>query len=402
MALEKTWRWFGPNDKITLDMLVQMGVEGVVTALHHLPIGVVWTKEEIMKLKNEIESHGLRWSVVESLPVSEDIKICGPNREQHIANYKESLKNLGECGIDTVCYNFMPVLDWCRTSLTYKHNGGGEGLYFDYYTFVAFDVFMLERPNAKADYDAETLQKAEAIFKSLSKEDVDKLVYNIIVVTQGFVNGVIDGSVKDPKGLFLEYISKYKNITKEQYRANMKAFIDDVVPTCEQYNVNLCVHPDDPPFPVLGMPRIVGCADDLRWLRQANPSLRNGITYCTGSLSGRPDNDLVAIAEEFADAIHFVHLRNTQFIGFKSFYESGHLKGSLDMPGIVNALLKEQHRRIAEGRKDIRMPFRPDHGIRILTDLDNDIYNAGYPLCGRMRGLSEISGLMAGIEYNMK
>ncbi len=242
------------------------------------------------------------------------------------------------------------------------------------------------------------------VFPKFSPEKCEELTYIIIVLTQGFVNGVIDGTVKDPKALFLQYISTYKDIDKEKLRANMKAFLDDVIPTCEKYNVNLCVHPDDPPYPVLGMPRIIGCMEDLEWLRKANPSIRNGITFCTGSLSGRPDNDLVAIAEKFADAIHFVHLRNTQHLDDFSFYESGHLKGSLDMPAIVEALLKEQHRRIKEGRKDIRMPFRPDHGIRILNDLDADknIYNAGYPLCGRMRGLAEIAGLMTGIEYNMK
>lgn len=403
MALEKTWRWFGFNDPITLDNLVQMGVEGVVTALHHLPIGVVWEKDEILKVKNAIEAKGMRWSVVESLPVSEAIKTCSAERDLHIENYKKSLQNLGECGIDTVCYNFMPVLDWSRTSLTYKHPGGGEGLYFDFTTFVAWDCYILCRPNAENEYPADVVAKAKEMFKTFSKEKCEELTYIIIVLTQGFVNGVIDGTVKDPKALFLKYISTYKDIDKEKLRANMKRFLDDVIPTCEEYNVNLCVHPDDPPYPVLGMPRIIGCMDDLEWLRKANPSLRNGITYCTGSLSGRPDNDLVAIAERFADAIHFVHLRNTQHLDDFSFYESGHLKGSLDMPAIVEALLKEQQRRIKEGRKDIRMPFRPDHGIRILNDLDADknIYNAGYPLCGRMRGLAEIAGLMTGIEYEM-
>lgn len=400
--LEKTFRWFGPNDPITLDMLVQMGVEGVVTALHHLPIGVVWTKEEIMKLKNFIEAKGLRWSVVESLPVSEDIKTKGKNYAQHIENYKISLRNLGECGIDTVCYNFMPVLDWTRTELRYKHKGGGEGLYFDFPTFVAFDVFILNREGAAKDYPADIVAQAEEIYKKMTQEDQDKLVYIIIVLTQGFVNGVIDGSVKDPKKVFLDYISHYKEIGKDQLRQNLKDFIDAMVPVCEEADVNLCIHPDDPPYPVLGMPRILGCADDIRWLRNANPSLRNGLTYCTGSLSGRRESDLPAIAEEFADAIHFVHLRNTQHLTDRSFYESGHLYGSLDMPMIVEVLLREQKRRIAEGRKDIRMPFRPDHGIRLLTDLDEDKYNVGYPLVGRMRGLAEIDGLQHGIWHLLK
>ncbi len=397
--LEKTWRWFGPNDKISLDYLVQMGVEGVVTALHHLPIGVVWEKDEIMKLKNMIESKGLRWSVVESLPVSEDIKTKGKNYTLHIENYKKSLKNLGECGIDTVCYNFMPVLDWTRTELNFTHKGGGKGLYFHYPTFAAFDIFILNRENADQDYPQDIVKEAEEIYKKMTQKEIDDLVYVIIVLTQGFVNGVIDGSVKDPKKVFMEYISTYKNIGRDDLRHNLKDFIDEMVPVCEEYNVNLCIHPDDPPYPVLGMPRILGCADDIRWLRQANPSLRNGLTFCTGSLSGRRENDLPAIAKEFADSIHFVHLRNTQHLSDRSFYESGHLYGSLDMPKIVEILLREQHRRIAEGRKDVRMPFRPDHGIRLLTDLDNDIYNVGYPLIGRMRGLCEIDGLQHGIGH---
>ena len=400
--LEKTWRWFGPNDRISLDYLVQMGVEGVVTALHHLPIGVVWTKDEINKLKNQIEAKGLRWSVVESLPVSEDIKTKGKNYKQHIENYKQSLKNLGECGVDTVCYNFMPVLDWTRTELNYTHKGGGKGLYFHFPTFAAFDVFILKRENAAQDYSPEILKEAEEIYKKMSQKDMDDLVYVIIVLTQGFVNGVIDGTVKDPKKVFLDYISTYKNIGRDELRQNLKDFIDEMVPVCEEYNVNLCIHPDDPPYPVLGMPRILGCADDIRWLRNANKSLRNGLTFCTGSLSGRRENDLPAIAAEFADSIHFVHLRNTQHLSDRSFYESGHLYGSLDMPKIVETLLREQKRRIAEGRKDIRMPFRPDHGIRLLTDLDNDIYNVGYPLIGRMRGLSEIDGLQHGIWHLLK
>lgn len=397
--LEKTFRWFGPNDPIKLDMLVQMGVEGVVTALHHLPIGVVWSKDEIMKMKNFIEAKGLRWSVVESLPVSEDIKTKGKNYQQHIDNYKQSLRNLGECGIDTVCYNFMPVLDWTRTELNYTHPGGGKGLYFHFPTFVAFDVFILKRPDAAGDYPADVVKEAEEIYKKMSQKEMDDLVYVIIVLTQGFVNGVIDGSVKDPKKVFLDYISTYKNIGSDQLRQNLKDFIDEMVPVCEEADVNLCIHPDDPPYPVLGMPRILGCADDIRWLRKANPSLRNGLTYCTGSLSGRRENDLPAIAAEFADAIHFVHLRNTQHLSDRSFYESGHLYGSLDMPKIVEVLLREQQRRKEAGRKDIRMPFRPDHGIRMLTDLDKDIYNVGYPLVGRMRGLAEIDGLQHGIGH---
>mgnify|MGYP000935961762 CR=1 FL=1 len=398
MKLEKAWRWFGKSDAVTLDHLVQMDIEGVVTALHHIPTGEVWPREEILAVKSEIESRGMRWSVVESVPVSEQIKTAGPMRDRHIENYRRTIRNLGECGIDTVCYNFMPVLDWCRTILDYPHVGGGIGLCFDYPTFVAFDVFILKRPGAAADYSAEDLEQAGKAFAAMTPDEARTLSYNIIVVTQGFINGVIDGSVSDPEKLFLEYISCYKEIDRERYRSHLKYFIDSLIPVCEEYDVNLCIHPDDPPYPILGMPRIMGCTDDMEWLENANPSLKNGITFCTGSLSGRHDNDLPYMAARFGERIHFAHLRNTRYTGYKSFYESGHLYGSLDMPAIVEALMREQHRRVAAGRKDIRIPVRPDHGIRILNDLDCDCYNIGYPLNGRLRGIAELDGLMVGID----
>ncbi len=398
MKLEKAWRWFGKSDAVTLDHLVQMDIEGVVTALHHIPTGEVWPREEILAVKSEIESRGMRWSVVESVPVSEQIKTAGPMRDRHIENYRRTIRNLGECGIDTVCYNFMPVLDWCRTILDYPHVGGGIGLCFDYPTFVAFDVFILKRPGAAADYSAEDLEQAGKAFAAMTPDEARTLSYNIIVVTQGFINGVIDGSVSDPEKLFLEYISYYKEIDRERYRSHLKYFIDSLIPVCEEYDVNLCIHPDDPPYPILGMPRIMGCTDDMEWLENANPSLKNGITICTGSLSGRHDNDLPYMAARFGERIHFAHLRNTRYTGYKSFYESGHLYGSLDMPAIVEALMREQRRRVAAGRKDIRIPVRPDHGIRILNDLDCDCYNIGYPLNGRLRGIAELDGLMVGID----
>lgn len=397
MALEKTWRWFGFNDTITLDHLVQMGVQGVVTSLHHIPNGEVWEVEEILKVKKAIEAKGMRWSVVESLPVSEGIKIQSADRPRLIENYKQSVENLGKCGIDTICYNFMPVLDWSRTNLNYRLKNGGEAMYFDFPTFVAFDVFMLKRPNAETDYPQDLIIKAKEVYDSMSKEESERLVYNIIVLTQGFVNGVIDGSVSDPKSLFLSFIEKYKNIDKAQLRVNFKAFLDDVIPTAEDSGVRMCVHPDDPPFPVLGLPRIVGNLEDFEWLLQANTSPNNGITYCAGSLSARKDNNLVEIAEKCASRIHFIHLRNTQIIEDGSFYESGHLEGGRDMVDIMTVLLKEQKRRIKDGRLDFRMPMRPDHGIKILSDFENQ-YNPGYPLIGRLKGLAELDGLMAGLE----
>ncbi|WP_319590124.1 mannonate dehydratase [uncultured Draconibacterium sp.] len=398
MALEKTWRWFGEKDLVTLDDLQQMGVEGVVTALHHIPNGEIWPVDEILKVKTEIEKRGMRWSVVESLPVSEGIKICSNDRERLIANYQQSVRNLGECGIDTICYNFMPVLDWARTDLHFKLKNGGESMYFDFPTFVAFDVFILKRSGAEADYPAEIVEKAKVAFEKMTEQEAEELAYNIIVVTQGFIDGVVDGSVSDPKGLFLEFIDRYKSIGKEQLRNNLKAFLDDVIPVAEEVGVKLAIHPDDPPFPVLGLPRIIGQLEDYEWLFQANTSANNGVTFCAGSLSARKENDLLEVIEKTRDRIHFVHLRNTLLLDDSSFCESGHLSGSQNMAKIVIALLQEQKRRERYGRKDIKMPVRADHGIKILDDYNHD-YNPGYPLIGRLKGLAELDGLMHGIEF---
>ncbi len=397
MALEKTWRWFGEKDNITLDMLVQMGVEGVVTALHHIPNGEVWEIDEIMKVKNNIESHGMRWSVVESLPVTECIKICSEDRPRLIENYKQSLKNLGACGITTVCYNFMPVLDWARTNLNYKLNNGGEAMHFDFPTFVAFDVFILKRPGAENDYPIDIIQKAKEIANTMSEEEKEKFTYNIIVATQAFVDGLVGEETPDPRKIFLDFINHYKDFDKNKLRNNLKAFLDDVIPTAEEAGVNLAIHPDDPPFQILGLPRIIGQIEDYEWLFQANTSVNNGITFCAGSLSARKENDLLEIINTCHDRIHFVHLRNTKLLNDGSFYESGHLEGTQNMVALMTALLKEQKKRMAEGRKDTFMPVRPDHGIKMLTDYDHQ-YNPGYPLIGRLKGLAELDGLMAGIE----
>lgn len=400
MALEKTWRWFGEKDLVTLDNLRQMGVEGVVTALHHIPNGEVWPLDEILKVKNAIEKRGLRWSVVESLPVSEGIKIGSNDRDRLIANYQQSVRNLGECGIDTICYNFMPVLDWARTDLHFKLNNGGESMYFDFPTFVAFDVFILKRPGAEADYPPDIVAKAKAVFEKMTGNDAEKLAHNIIVVTQGFIDGAVDSSVSDPKSLFLEFVYRYKAIGKQQLRNNLKTFLDEVVPVAEQAGVKLAIHPDDPPFPVLGLPRIIGQLEDYEWLFSANTSASNGITFCAGSLSARKENDLMQIIEKTRERIYFVHLRNTQLLDNGSFYESGHLNGSQNMMKIMYALLNEQKRRVLAGHDDFRMPVRPDHGIAILDDCKKN-YNPGYPLIGRLKGLAELDGLMHGIEFMM-
>lgn len=400
MSLEKTFRWFGSKDSVRLADLKQIGVEGVVTALHHIPNGEVWPVEEILKVKSAIEAYGMRWSVVESLPVSEGIKIQSADMLRLISNYMRSLRNLGTCGIDTVCYNFMPVLDWVRTDLHYILPGGGEVMYFDFPTFVAFDVFVLNRPGAEADYPKEVVREAERIFRSMDPESAETLAHNIIVVTQGFINGAVDGSIPDYKKLFLDLIARYKGIDSNKLREHLAHFIKEIIPVAEDSGIRMCIHPDDPPFSVLGLPRIVSTQDDLEWICDQYDSVSNGISFCTGSLSARRDNNLETIGRCLAHRIHFAHLRNNQF-GDHGFYESGHIEGSIDMYPLMKLLLEEQYRRVIQGRPDTRMPFRPDHGVMLLDDF-NRSSNPGYPLIGRLKGLAELTGLEMGIEYPMK
>jgi mannonate dehydratase len=398
MALEKTWRWFGHGDKVPLSYLQQMGIEGVVTALHHIPAGEVWPENEIRALQTEIESYGMRWSVVESLPVAEGIKIHGADYPRLVENYRQSLRNLGRCGIDTVCYNFMPVLDWARTDLHFKDQQGRETMLFDYPTFAAFDIYILQREGAAADYDESLRQKALQIASQLTDEQKEELAHNIIVVTQAFIHGVVGTDAADYKQQFLDYLATYRHIGKNELRAHLDCFLRDVVPVAEEAGVNLCIHADDPPFPLLGLPRIACTLDDFLWILAQYNSVANGITFCTGSLSANDDNDLVAMAKALSPRIHFVHLRNTASFSYRSFYESGHLSGRVDMYSVIKILLEEQAKRIKAGRKDVRMPFRPDHGLRITDDFLRTA-NPGYPLYGRLKGLAEIDGMQQAIEH---
>jgi mannonate dehydratase len=401
MALEKSWRWFGFDDSVQLSDLKQMGIEGVVTALHHILNGEVWPVEEILKVKSAIEAHGMRWTVVESLPVSEGIKTRNSDYERRINNYKQSLRNLGECGIDTVCYNFMPVLDWVRTSLHYQLPDGGEVMYFDFATFAAFDVFILKRPNAANDYPEEIISRAKGVTDSMTAEEQETLARNIIVVSQGFIDGVVDGSTSDYKSTFLKFLETYSHIDRDKLRENLSLFLQDVIPVAEEVGVNLCIHPDDPPFPVLGLPRIVSSQDDLEWICNQVDSIHNGITFCTGSLSVNRQNNLEQIVEKLGPRIHFTHLRNNVFFENRVFHEYGHIEGDIDMYPIVKALLKEQIRRKESGRKDFRIPFRPDHGVKMLDDYNRSA-NPGYPLIGRLKGLAELSGMQMAIERELK
>ena len=368
-------------------MLRQIGVEGIVTALHDVPSGEVWTFEAITELKAYIESYGLRWSVVESLPVSECIKYGGANREQLLENYKISLANLGKAGIKTVVYNFMPVIDWIRTDLNYKLADGTSTLYFDKIRFAYFDCYILNREGAAADYSADEMTKVNALNKTISEEEKAELINTIIVKTQGFVNDSFKGNVQKPVELFNQLLELYKGIDKNQLRANLKYFLECVIPTAEQYGINLCVHPDDPPYPVLGLPRIVGNAEDIEWILNADTSPNNGFTFCAGSLSSGLHNDVPAMAQKFAKRTHFVHLRSTEVAANGNFMEASHLEGRGHLVELV---------RIFE-RENPGLPMRVDHGKLMLTDGDTK-HNPGYSFLGRMFALAQVSGIMAAVE----
>lgn len=389
--MEKTWRWFGPNDKITLDMLRQIGVEGIVTALHHIPNGEVWSYEEVMKMKSYIEEHGLRWSVVESLPVCESIKYGGKDRDQLIENYKESLANLGKAGIKTICYNFMPVLDWARTTLEHPNPDGTSCLYFDRAEFAYFDCCILKRDGAEADYDADTLARMEQLKKTMTAVGEQRLVENIIVKTQGFVNGNIKESDTNPVEIFRGLLHLFDGIDKEQLRANMCYFLEAVMPVCDTYDINMCVHPDDPPLQILGLPRIVSCDADIEWFLNAVPNPHNGLTFCAGSLSAGAHNNVPELARKYADRTWFVHLRSTEVMPNGNFREASHLGGRADIIELV---------RIFE-RVNPSLPMRVDHAPLMLGD-EKCGYNAGYSFHGRMLALGQVEGVIATVRRDLQ
>jgi len=380
--MEKTWRWFGPNDKITLDMLRQIGVEGIVTALHHIPNGEVWPLEEVEKMKALIESNGMRWSVVESLPVSESIKYAGPDRDELIERYKESLANLGKAGVKTVCYNFMPVLDWARTDLDYPNPNGTSNLYFNLGEFAYFDIHILKREGAEADYDEATLERVAKIKETMTPEGEKRLVDNIIVKTQGFVNGNISEADLDPVQKFRELLKLYDGIDAEQLRANMAYFLNAIMPVCREYDINMCVHPDDPPRPILGLPRIVTCDADIEAFLNAVPDPHNGLTFCAGSLSAGVQNDVVELARKYASRTHFAHIRICKTLPGGDFKESSHLD-----PRLIEVV-----RIFQKVNPDV--PMRVDHAELMLDDAEKG-YNAGYSFHGRMLALGQIEGVMA-------
>ena len=389
--MEKTWRWFGKNDKITLPMLRQIGVEGIVTALHEIPNGEVWPLEAILNQKTYIETYGLRWSVVESLPVSEAIKYGGAERDNLIENYKKSLINLGKAGVKTVCYNFMPVIDWIRTDLEHLWEDGTSSLYFDKIRFAYFDCLILQRAEAEKDYTVNELKQMYELDKVITDAEKEELVDTIIIKTQGFVNGNIKNGDKNPVDTFHHLLAPYKGIDRDAQRENLRYFLQAIMPVCDEYGINMCIHPDDPPFPVLGLPRIVTSEEDIAWILHAVNNPHNGLTFCAGSLSAGLHNNVPALARMFAHRTHFVHLRSTNAFPNGNFIEASHLGGRAHIIELIRIFEKERP----------GVPMRVDHGRMMLGDTDKG-YNPGYSFHGRMMALAQIEGMMAVVNDESK
>ncbi len=416
--MERTWRWFGKNDKITLAMLRQIGVEGIVTALHDVPLGEVWTREKIRDLREYIESYGLRWSVDESLPVVETIKYGGPDRDEQIEVYKQSLRNLAAEGIHTVCYNFMPVLDWARTDLFHNNPNGATNLYFNYAEFAYFDIYILKREGAREEWGAfvlrnekgevinrNVLQEADELAKTMTPEKDHELVENIVIKTQGFVSGNFKEGDEAPVEKFREFLALYKGIDKSRLRANMKYFLEAIMPVCDECDMFMCVHPDDPPIEILGLPRIVRTEEDIQWFLDAVPNKHNGLTFCAGSLSAGAYNDVVMLAKKFASRTHFVHLRSCHIFPNGDFTEASHLGGRADL--IELARIFENEELIKKNKESRTLPMRVDHGMT-FTDQPGGIFdesshghNAGYTLLGRMFALAQVQGILATVDREL-
>lgn len=391
--LEQTWRWFGPDDPVSLADIKQAGATGVVSALHHIPNGEVWSKQEITTRKEAIERQGLSWSVVESVPIHENIKTKSGAYQTYIDNYKKTIENLGACGIDIICYNFMPVLDWTRTNLEYQLEDGSYALRFDQVAFSAFELYILKRPGAEGSYNSDQRSAALDYYNTLTQSEKEELSKNIIAGLPGAEEGY---SLQE----FNSILATYDEINRTQLKQNLFYFLNQIIPVAENAGVNMCIHPDDPPYSILGLPRVVSTEDDIMDIYNAVDSIHNGFTFCSGSLGVRSDNDLPGMIERLGDRIHFIHLRSTLRDDLGNFYEADHLDGDVDMYNVLLNLVIEQERRIKEGRTDIRMPMRPDHGHKMLSDIQK-ASNPGYSAIGRLRGLAELRGLEYGIRKSI-
>ncbi|WP_319531196.1 mannonate dehydratase [uncultured Cohaesibacter sp.] len=389
--MKEGWRWYGSFDRITLPEIAQTGATDIISALHEIPYGEVWPRDVIATMRARIEGEGFRWPIVESLPIHEQIKRGEGQLATFFANYRQSMANLAAEGVKVICYNFMPLLDWTRTDLRAPVARGGSCLRFDAGKMAALEIYMLKRPGAEDDYGSEALEAARVWFEASSEADRDLLMQSVMAGLPGAYDRYDIEGLR--KGLEL-----YKDIDREALRANYKRFLDEVIPTAEELGISLAVHPDDPPRDILGLPRIVSTGDDIAWVLGAHESRNNGLTLCSGSLGANPVNDIPAIAERFADKIHFAHLRNVRKFPDGSFEEAAHLEGDTDMAKLVAVLLTEEQRRKDEGREDCDIVLRPDHGHELLNDADRKTH-PGYPLIGRLRGLAELRGLMAGIKH---
>jgi len=393
LCMKETFRWFGPDDPVSLNDIRQCGCRNVITSLHHIPSGEAWSYDEIQRRKAFLAKQGMEWTAVESLPVSEAIKTRGGDFERHLSNYKKALRALGAAGIDLVIYNFMPVLDWVRTDMAYRLPDGTQTLYYNPIHCAAFDLYLLKRPGAEKSYSAKQLQQAKQFFQSLNKSEVDAFTQTLIDVFPGVSPGLTLDDIRS-------MLAAYRGMKRNRLKQHLKLFLQEVIPVCEEVGIRMAIHPDDPPFPLLGLPRIVSCETDLQDIVNMVDSPANGICFCTGSLSLRADNNLPGMIKRFGHRIHFLHLRNMQRNEDGSFYETSHLAGSVDMAAVVKAVLFEMKKRQDAGRADWQLAFRPDHGLTMLDDLRKPPPKTpGYHCIGRLRGLSELRGLQKGIAY---